>query len=393
MAALICVLGRQPGIGIAELEALMGAGAVTPFGSNCAIVRGDTNKISQRDLGGTMKIAEIIATMPSANWGGVSSASLGKIINYATNRWAHQEHKLSLGLSVYGFNVKREQIWRLSFELKKRLKEKGHSARVTLGQDQALNSAQVIYNKLISEFGAEFILVADSKQTHIARTISVQDIERYSKRDYGKPGRDTKVGMLPPKLAQIMLNLAGVSATTTVLDPFCGTGVVLMEAALKHAKLMGSDLRSEMVETTKKNLEWLSEEYGFAVNTKGIVCADATTTRWKGRFDRVVSEIYLGPALTKLPKDDSFDGIVSQCNNLLKKFMVNLRPQLSKGSRCCIAVPVWNTPKGLVRLPLADQLGSLGYEREKFTHTRNDKLIYRRQDQIVARELLVLTAK
>jgi len=77
----------------------------------------------------------------------------------------------------------------------------------------------------------------------------VQDIENYSKRDYGKT-RDMEVGMLPPKLAQMMLNIAaschactprginsygrnlskkdsGISSKTgmtniKVYDPFCG---------------------------------------------------------------------------------------------------------------------------------------------------------------------------
>jgi hypothetical protein len=36
----------------------------------------------------------------------------------------------------------------------------------------------------------------------------VQDIDAYAERDFERPMRDAFVGMLPPKLAQIMLNLA-----------------------------------------------------------------------------------------------------------------------------------------------------------------------------------------
>lgn len=392
MKPLICILGRQPSIGVAELESVLGAEAVTTFGDNSAIINAE-RKLSQQELGGTIKIAEIIGAIQKSDWQSVSPIIVNKIVGYTTNKWKGSDHKLSIAISVYGFKIRRERIWRLSFNTKKIMKEKGQSVHMTLGQDAALNSAQVIHNKLTGEFGAEFLVITDSNKTLLARTLSVQDIGRYSKRDYGRPGRNMKVGMLPPKLAQIMLNLAGVTSRSVVLDPFCGTGVVLMEAALKRAKIMGSDARPEMVSATKDNLKWLSNEYGIEINARGINPADATTNRWNGKPDSVVSEMYLGPAMTKLPNDESLQGIVSQCNNLLKKFLVNLRPQLRPGARCCIAIPAWNTPKGLVRLPIADQVGSLGYARQRFATIKSERLVYRRPDQLVARELLVLTAK
>lgn len=62
------------------------------------------------------------------------------------------------------------------------------------------------------------------------RTSFVQDIESYTARDQARPMRDARVGMLPPKLAQIIINLAlSNNDITEVLDPFCGTGVVLQE--------------------------------------------------------------------------------------------------------------------------------------------------------------------
>jgi len=226
---------------------------------------------------------------------------------------------------------------------------------------------------------------------HIARTISVQDIDSYSKRDYNRPKRDTKVGMLPPKLAQMMLNLAKVGPNHTVLDPFCGTGVVLMEAALKGAKLIGSDMNQQMIDYTRTNLEWLSKEYKLDIHLEKLACADATTNKWNGYFDRVVSEIYLGPPLDHLPKEESLRSIVYNSNTMLKRFLTNLRPQLNPKTRCCIAVPAWKTPDGFIHLDVVEQLGALGYEKIRFSHAR--QLLYHRPDQIVGRELLVLVPK
>ncbi|MDE1868564.1 MAG: hypothetical protein KGH60_01190 [Candidatus Micrarchaeota archaeon] len=392
MRSLICILGRQPAISVAELESVFGPEAIVPFNDNSVIVNTE-KKVSLQELGGTIKIAEIIGTIQNSSWPRVSSNISNKIVNYSSNRWKDNGHKLSMAISVYGFNIPNDQIRRLSFNTKKFLKEKGQSAHMTLPKDEALNSAQVIHNKLLGEFGAEFLIVTDSIKTILAKTLSVQDIDRYSKRDYERPGRDIKVGMLPPKLAQIMLNLAGVTSETKVLDPFCGTGVVLMEAALKHASIMGSDARQEMVSATKDNLKWLSNEYHLEINSRGITSADATSNKWIGKPDSVVTEMYLGPAMTKLPEEEQLKEIVGQCNNLLRKFLINLKPQLRPGARCCIAIPAWNTPKGLVRLPVADQVGTMGYVKHKFENLKSERIVYRRPDQLVARELLVLTAK
>jgi 2-polyprenyl-3-methyl-5-hydroxy-6-metoxy-1,4-benzoquinol methylase len=100
----------------------------------------------------------------------------------------------------------------------------------------------------------------------------VQDIEAYGARDQARPARDARVGMLPPKLAQTIINLAAGRPETRmdkhwdsadglgrfmVLDPFCGTGVILQEALLMGYSVYGSDIEPRMAEYTKKNLQWL----------------------------------------------------------------------------------------------------------------------------------------
>ncbi len=386
---LICVFGRHPGLGVAELESVLGPEMVLPLGGNCAMVNGDID-LSKQGLGSVMKIGEVVGSAPAS--AKLSSAALEGIVHYITER-PKTDHKLAFGLSVYGIKVTPQQIEKLAFEIKSALKAKGLSSHIVLGKETELNSAQVIHNKLTGEFGFEFLIVSTAKSTHIARTTYVQDIESYSKRDYSRPKRNTKVGMLPPKLAQIMLNLAKAGPANTVLDPFCGTGVVLMEAALKGCKLIGSDLNQQLVYSTKENLEWLSKEYSLSIKLDNLECADATMNKWRGYFDRVVSEIYLGPPLDHIPKEESLKAMAYNSNILLNKFLANLRPQLNSKARCCIAIPVWKTEKGFLRLPVADKVETIGYSKVKFSKLKIDRLIYHRPDQIVGRELLVLTPK
>jgi len=59
---------------------------------------------------------------------------------------------------------------------------------------------------------------------------------------------------LPPKLARCMVNLARVPPGGTLLDPFCGTGGVLIEAAEMGIGILGADADPDMVNGTIENL-------------------------------------------------------------------------------------------------------------------------------------------
>lgn len=385
---LICVLGRQPELGVAELEAVIGPERIVYVGEGYALIDNASIELDQRRLGGVVRIAEVITTISSTKRNKVSFVALHKIVDTMLSM---PDHKLTMGLSVYGLDATPKQINSMMFSIKNRLKERGRSVRNILGNDStSLNSAQVIHNGLIGEFGSEFLIAVGKKETYLAKTISVQDIDSYSKRDYGRPRRDTKAGMLPPKLAQIMLNLAKAGPDTTVLDPFCGTGVVLMEASIIGSKVYGSDINEKMVAYAHENLEWLSREYGVTVNLGSLICADARRHRWKGNIERVVTETYLGPRFSSVQDRNSLRDTIDECNEIITEFLTNLRPQLGKGSRCCIAVPVWASERGFIYLPVSGATGKLGYKTVSFVHTGRKELVYYRSGQAVARELLVL---
>jgi len=87
----------------------------------------------------------------------------------------------------------------------------------------------------------------------VSRCIVLQDKKHFfdnkpHKRPYFHPGS------MSPKLALCMVNLAHVHEDDVVLDPFCGTGGILIEAGCLNTKLIGSDIERNMVEGTKLNL-------------------------------------------------------------------------------------------------------------------------------------------
>lgn len=87
----------------------------------------------------------------------------------------------------------------------------------------------------------------------ITRQIIEQDKKHFfdnkpHKRPYFHPGS------MSPKLALCMVNLARTHKGDTVLDPFCGTGGILIEAGDLGVKLIGSDIEKCMYEGSKLNI-------------------------------------------------------------------------------------------------------------------------------------------
>lgn len=387
---VICILGRQPAFGLAELESRFGAANVSTLGESAARVAVSADAMPFYLLGSVIKFARPLATFDSIDWPTIMALTTEKLLELLEKEMP--EGKIKLGLSLYDIPLSLKQLQRSGLELKKAVRAAGRSVRIAPNTTLELNGAQVIHNRLTAEAGCELLLIRDGRQTHLAQTLYVQDIDDYARRDFGRPKRDAFVGMLPPKLAQTMLNLAHVTPGTRLLDPFCGTGVVLQEAALMGANVYGTDLNDRMVRFTSDNLRWLKDTYHTAVDER-VETADATTAIWQTPIDSVVTEVYLGQPMTTLPDATRLKHIMGECNRTTTLFLENLRTQLKPGTRCCIAVPAWFDGKKFLRLSVVDDLKKMGYNRVSFTHASDNDLIYHRENQIVARELLVITVK
>lgn len=380
----IAILGRQPALGIAELERMYGDTAW--FSSNSATVR--TNQLNLDQLGGTVKAGRIVATLPHGSWRQVSQ----KIVQNYAEAWRGHTQKITLGISAYGFNVPAREVQKTGLVLKNKLKGTA-SLRLIPNTEAALGTATSHHNKLgLSDNKVELIVVLGSdKHVIIAESIGTQNITAYTKRDQGRPKRDAFVGMLPPKLAQIIINLASTDTDKRVLDPFCGTGVVLQEAALMGHPIYGTDLSDKMIDFSRTNLDWLAETHGTKVDIE-LHQGDAMTATWHKPIGAVACESYLGQPFSAPPSPSKLREVRGNCNHIISSFLQNIGRQLEPGTPLCVAVPAWRDAQGgFTHLPLTHKLEDLGYKRVRFQTIDSTKdLLYYREDQVVARELLVL---
>ena len=388
----ISILGRQSALGLAELERV--CGNAKRFSDHCATT---SNEPHVTRLGGSLKTGKVIRTLPYGNWSDIHRS----IINHYTSAWRTSDHKIALGISAYDLRVSPRDIQKTGIALKKALKAHDVSLRLLPNKESSLNTATSHHNKLgLSANKVELLIIKGRDGTVIiAESTGAQNITALAARDQGRPKRDAFVGMLPPKLAQLIVNLAvGRPDNTTprVLDPFCGTGVVLQEGALLGYEMVGSDLSTKMIDFSQVNLDWLQRTHHVDGSVINISEGDATTYSWASSqpITAVACETYLGQPFSAPPSPSKLREVRGNCNHIIGNFMRNISQQLESGTTLCLAVPAWrHTDGSFTHLPLVSRPEEYGFDPIRLKSVRSTELLYYREDQVVARELILLQKK
>ena len=383
----LAVLGRQPEISIAELEALFSDmqildgscrlfsspknddifGGPPPEPSPVHVIRFETSDIiTIARLGGTLKLAVELMEKP---------------LDYLLKL---PEGKITLGISDYSSKASRKTATTEALKLKRVLVKQGRSARVVENKEATLSTATSLHNGLSGKNERKVELIKVDNDWY--KVIGVQDIDAYAKRDQARPARDAKVGMLPPKLAQILINLCGpLPENSVILDPFCGTGVVLQEALLMGYRAYGTDINKRMIDYSRKNLDY------FKFKNYKLKEGDATSFQWQQPIDAVACEGYLGKPFPKIPTEMELKTQKQECGAIVLGFVKNLSLQIKSNTPVTIAVPAWLRESGeYSRLEIVDEIEKLGYNVNNKTR---EGLLYHREKQVVARDILILRKK
>jgi len=394
------VLGRDSALSVAEIFALIsrkGAKARTlHYEKNILIVETDaaTETLKIAELGGTIKIFEVLGEYQDI---AEVKAKLTEITPFEAKK------RIDFGISSYG-PLSKKVILNMGYEIKEQIVESGYLARFVTGKSVDLSSVIVHENKLI-ERGFEAILIRTKATYILGRTLAVQDYKAYSKRDFGRPQRDDRNGMLPPKLAQILINLTEASQGSTLYDPFCGSGTLLQEALLLgYTEVFGSDITERNIADTKENIEWLSRHSREGGNPdatrliqddKYIFVSDVLTPSREVPSDAIVGEGFLGE-----PYRRNQDQAVRDCEQLTTFYLqalTNLAKQLKAGGRIVLAVPFFIVGTEYFYLPIIEKLNKIDLEiikpnigEAELRLFGRGNLTYSRADQFVGREILIL---
>ncbi len=359
MPAYLAILGREPELSVAELEAVLGAAQVEVLSNDVARIKTDMPPAQLLPrLGGVLKIAAIVDSWPP-------SGSLHKTIGQQVNAdWLRQQltgDRLDFGFSLYGGRpADMQAIKATGLRLKKELRADGRAVRFVIDKTPQLSTVTVQRNGLV-QHGREIIFVRDEQAVIAAVTQAVQDFRAYALRDRGRPAVDPKSGMLPPKLAQMMVNIARTKPTDVLLDPFCGSGTVLQEAALLGVKkIFGSDVSQKAARDSQENMRWFMKEFP-------TIHVDVEATKHDVRevtqhMDVVVTEPYLGQPLRGHETYDMLHRQVRELDALYLSAFEAWRRTINPGGRVVMVWPEFVHGQQPVSLTIDQRVQRLGFQ-------------------------------
>ncbi|PIR93284.1 hypothetical protein COT99_01565 [Candidatus Falkowbacteria bacterium CG10_big_fil_rev_8_21_14_0_10_43_10] len=426
------ILGNNPTLSFAEIVAVLnlkpeqilmltGEAAIAEMEEEIKEVK---EKLMRR-LGGTIKIGIIVFQSLMVNFQSIFNEKIFNNVNSGG--------KYSFGISYYGKGgLKNEK--QLAMEIKKALKEKGVSSRWVTSREKQLSSVVVEQNKLVTDKGTEIVIIGAGKTYYIGRTLAVQPFKELSARDYGRPGRDDYSGMLPPKLAQMMINLATSphslrssplslarkgAGGEVLLDPFCGSGTIITEAALMGFQdLIGCDKSEKAISDTRKNFQFTISNFfrprpaqwgrnsifnsKISNNQLKLFKCDVRNLNNKIKPDSVdviVTEPYLGPSRARRDRE-SIKEIVSELEELYNQAISQFAKALKKNGRIVMVWPVFKardtvllSAKNILQnsdLKIINPLENFRDSNNIVKLTNRQTIIYGREGQKVWREIVIL---
>lgn len=270
--------------------------------------------------------------------------------------------KVNFALSIYGYGSTRtkellSRKHKLGLEIKRWFKQFGVKSRFVSNPRHTQTSTVLLKKNAVIEDGLELNLLCYPRKIKKlwGFTLSIQDFENFSKRDYGRPRSNRTKGMVPPKLARIMINLANIPDKGTIWDPFCGSGTILQEAMILGYKALGSDDDLEAIEESKENLGWISEEYRISHQNYSVFRHNITSPPpQKLTFDGIATEPYLGPIQRKTLTVEKINNIAESLTPIytsLFKTAVQNRSK-SRKKRIVLVVPGFRTDRDWIDMDL-----------------------------------------
>lgn len=378
------VLGSHPALSELEIASLL---SITPKKIAEKVVGlsslGSYSVTDLQDLlGGTVKLLESVARYPlqKDEDGEVDYKQLVQL-SVETLEKISQETDINFSvLSLIDGNAINNT------HVKKDLQARGHKVRFREGKRPYGLSAAILLDNPVIEL---FVFIEDNEIV-FAKTQTCQDIDVWTFRDRGRPFADRKRGMLPLKVARMLLNIAtkGNYAQHHVYDPFCGTGSILQEAMQLGIEATGSDISYIATKGTLDNLEWYKDSVlpeDATQSIPAVFTGDATQVSAK-HFKKIPTAIVTEPFLGKQQAPyNELPNIYKGLYKLYKGAFNAWKSFLPKDSEIVIVFPSVKTGRTEYSLAnLIDELPDLGY------NIVSGPITYARPDAHTQRQVYVI---
>ena len=208
---------------------------------------------------------------------------------------------------------------------------------------------------LFNEDRAEIIFGITEEGMYIGRTYSCDDPSFKKKIDEERPFKEFK-SSISTILAIIMLNFLNLfeeRESKKILDPFVGTGTILLLAIIEDFQVYGTDNDAQKVQHAYRNLNWLFNELEEDVplqlknQISQVEIKNLSEHFEKSYFDGICTEPDLGPFFkTKPYYNEAMDLVENKLIPLYSNAFREAEIILKPGSRIVIVAPIISTIDG-----------------------------------------------
>ena len=402
MNQFLFVLGSNWQLSLAELDAVLRnsqfKGKIVDYSANIAIVEFEKlheekhyiNKLMELQfiLGGCQKIVKVIdfiniLTIYNAfpikieKFGQIERTRT-KILNILNDNLDFifpkiKKESLFFAISIYP-NLYDEEYYSkilvkhflpfLNKEIMKLLKEKGAEKslyykypeeNIKSGNLNPIFPHHVIKYGLFNKDRAEIVFGFTEEGVYLGRTFTADDPNFKKRIDEERPFKEFK-SSISPKLALIMLNFLNLfdnRERKKILDPFVGSGTILIFALIEDFQIYGSDIENEKVENTIRNLNWVYRELEEPVpillneHIKLLNVNNLTDHFEKEFFDGICTEPTLGPFYKQKPYYNEVKELLdTKLEQMYENFFREAYQVLKPHCRISIIAPIIETVDG-----------------------------------------------
>lgn len=377
-------LGSNIQLSLVELESIFSKNKVKQINNHVVLVetQGRSALELQSILGGTVKISQIVCPQSKLTQEQIEQ----KIADFLTSQI---KDRLTFAIA----ELDRDHLPKLDLTKIKRLIAKTSDKNIRYIEDSRAGLSAAI---LLHQTDVVEIMVCRDRagNTIIGKTVSVQNIDTWSLRDRGKPETSHKRGLLPPKVARMLVNVSlgqdvfnkDICHQYTLLDPFCGSGTIPFEAiTMNFGRIYGSDLSKDAISQAQQNFNWFQTNFSPELIDTVVVkfftsdVAQINQHLENDSISHIVTEPFLGkqtPMVNQIP--DIAKGLEKLYLGAFKSWQTILKPQ----AKIVIIFPNWIELKNPFSWQnLVAKIASFGYT------PIDQPIIYQRPSAKVLREI------
>ncbi len=201
------------------------------------------------------------------------------------------------------------------------------------------------------------------------------------------------------KLARSMVFLSQIQKGGTLLDPFCGTGTILLEGLKQGMKVIGIDNDPKCFRASKENLNQYTLQFPSKEQMKEkweVFKQDSRhlSNVLSDKLEAIVTEPYLGPFLEELPEEDEAESIMKELENLYISVLKTSKDYLKTNSKVVFIVPEYFYSADLVIKPNIAEIAkksSLVLESESTFFSVKLPVSIGHKHNIIGRKLAIFT--